>query len=237
MVSRYWCWQQGLTPNDGEEHRHLSAEDAAEEYALEVDRGDGYGTLDVEVNVAPVVGDDDGEVVYDRSETERHRFTLPDVQSPCHALHEDHLWARDHKRVGGLVENPGVMGSPHTGITITEECRLCGARRETTTRGRDADRVRYLANGDADGGYLADDLLEALDTLGRFIRDTQVEQGSIEPVDLLPGDWSAIDVTLAEHGYPRLADLPGDLQDKVEAVVLSGYAEGADAVAAYGGEE
>lgn len=49
----------------------------------------------------------------------------------------EHDWQSPLSLVGGIAENPGVWGSGHGGVSITEACVRCGCKRTKDTGGTD----------------------------------------------------------------------------------------------------
>lgn len=59
-------------------------------------------------------------------------FSIDPDEPECEARKSGHAWATPHELLGGLQENPGVVG--HGGGVISREvCLLCGCVRETDT--------------------------------------------------------------------------------------------------------
>lgn len=104
-----------------------TAREAAQEYVDDGDWGDNDATSWVTVYVTPI--DDDGEELED----EREDFTIfikPD-EPDCEGRKE-HDWRSPYSVLGGLKENPGVMGNGG-GVIIKEVCAHCGKYRITNT--------------------------------------------------------------------------------------------------------
>lgn len=69
--------------------------------------------------------------VLDRCDHAVATMTLGPAEPDCARGHS-HQWESPHEVVGGLVENPGVVGHGG-GVIIREVCRHCGAYRVTDT--------------------------------------------------------------------------------------------------------
>jgi hypothetical protein len=107
---------------------HASLADAIESAVAGVDRanyGDAEGTIYISVSVyCGLTGEEASRTV-----------TLNPDEPEC-VDGEEHDWQSPHEILGGLSENPGVMG--HGGGVIVEEvCMRCGCARMTDTYAQD----------------------------------------------------------------------------------------------------
>ncbi len=82
-----------------------------------------------------------------------HTVTIDPTPPGC--SEPEHDWQSPHAVVGGLAENPGVVGHGG-GVCIVEVCRNCGAYRDTDTWAQDPatgrqglDAVAYREADDA----------------------------------------------------------------------------------------
>lgn len=99
-----------------------SAKAAAAEYVAGGDWGGGNETIWVNV-----WAEEDGVRT-------RHKIAIEPEAPDCDA--DEHDWASPIEVVGGIQENPGVMGNGG-GVVITEVCRHCGCYRITNTWAQD----------------------------------------------------------------------------------------------------
>jgi hypothetical protein len=132
-----------------------SAEEACREF---FDGGD-WGT---DPCLVPVTAwrrgiDADGDVVQVGKET--HEFTVTQPEPDCEDG-ETHDWQSPYRIVGGCKENPGVWGSNHGGVRITEVCMKCGCRKVTDTGDTDYGTGRQMETVTYDEGYYADEIKE-----------------------------------------------------------------------------
>ena len=71
-------------------------------------------------------------------------------------------WAAPHCCVGGLKENPGVWGSGHGSVSVTEVCKACGAYRcvdfgaSGWLDGRKVTRVDFREADEASEAFVAE---------------------------------------------------------------------------------
>lgn len=185
-----------------------SAREAAQEYVDGGDWGEGAGTVCVDVHVTPL--DEDGSEIED--EGEWITVTIEPEEPDC-LDGEDHDWQSPLTLLGGLEENPGVWGSDHGGLHITEVCARCGIYRVTDTGAtnrsngqrmtsvtfRDADKesLAWLRIHHDDDGYLPDWLAEYLDC-EEETRDAMADRiGDLQvrAQDISHGIWRDIEDT------------------------------------------
>jgi len=117
---------QGFWADDGNCEVHYpdaeSAYEAAREYVESGDWGEIQSTIWVSVLAWPD-GDKDEGSSFDISVDPREPHCIDG------RLHD---WCSPHKVVGGVRENPGVIGHGG-GVLIIEVCRHCGCYRQTNT--------------------------------------------------------------------------------------------------------
>lgn len=102
-----------------------TAEAAAQEYADSGEWDTTGGTVWIHVGIVPVDAPEDPRSV---------TITIHPPEPKCTAA--EHDWRSPHSVVGGLHENPGVVGHGG-GVVITEVCAHCGAYRITDTWAQD----------------------------------------------------------------------------------------------------
>ncbi len=124
MSTRWTVWDsQGIQ----ESIEAATAEEAAEEYR---DLGD--WNLDAEGAHAFVLN---LWVIPEGSEDSPEQFSFVMEPPIPECTGGSHRFVSPHNLVGGCVENPGVFGGPHGGITTHSVCAHCGLERTHQSRG------------------------------------------------------------------------------------------------------
>jgi hypothetical protein len=127
----------GYSAADGQVRRRFPEAETAQAAAQAfVDGGDwcaGARTTWVSVSAWQAIAsvDDSGKRVMGRYAETRHLIAVAPYVPACAEGHE-HDWRSDHEVVGGLKENPGVLGHGG-GVIVREHCAHCGAYRVTDT--------------------------------------------------------------------------------------------------------
>ena len=103
--------------------------DAAAEYVSEGDWGDRESTSWVKVGTYRKGVNSRGQI--EQVNHESHTIGVDPIVPECHEGGE-HVWHAPHSLLGGLKENPGVVGKGG-GVVSKEICRCCGCVKETDT--------------------------------------------------------------------------------------------------------
>jgi hypothetical protein len=177
-----------------------SAQDAAQEYVDDGDWGDDAKTFWVDVHVSPL--DAAGEPDEDRHEC--ITVTVNPDEPDC--THEaGHAWAQPYALLGGLKENPGVVGSGG-GVRGRDVCLLCGLaknwdswaqRPDTGEQGLDS--VEYVQGAYAIEVHASADGRHAIDLDDAYyIVELDGDEATLRDAD--PGDEVG-DYVLTEAGW------------------------------------
>ena len=138
----------------GEEEFEGSLEDVWRE-AAEWAR-DGWNAVDRTFWVRVDVEGEDGHI-------SRSKVPIDPEPPKCVSSEHEHDWQGPHRLVGGLEENPGVVGHGG-GVRITRVCMHCGCKRVTDTFASDpVDGERGLESVRYEAGAFELDELEAED--------------------------------------------------------------------------
>jgi len=119
------------------EYEGLSHDEAAQHYVEICDWGESTKTICIRVST--YYKDEDGEP-YDE---EFHTFEFDPKEPKCNS--DDHDWQSPIEVVGGIEENPGVIGHGG-GAIITEVCSHCGIYRITNTCEQNSENGEIVSN-------------------------------------------------------------------------------------------
>jgi hypothetical protein len=176
-----------------------SAQDAAQEYVDEGDWGDDAKTFWVDVWVTPL--DDEGLA----GERECITVTVKPDEPDC-AHEAGHAWGQPYELLGGLRENPGVVGSGG-GVKGRDVCLLCGVARDWDNWAQRPDTgeqglssVEYVQGAYVITVHASADGRHAIDLDDYYYIVEQAEDGEATLRDAEPGAELG-DYVLTEAGW------------------------------------